>query len=643
MRMPRSPFVLVSLFLCLFFSQFAYSQDWESVMAMVADESQENISEEDFSDLEELFNNKLNINDLSDDDFSVFFFLTDFEQASLAYYVNHNRPLLSMYELQFVLGLPLQKAKLLSQFCYAGPLSKSKPIEQLLREGSHVVASNTSLANVTNDDYKESNNYQGGAQKEVLRYRFQSNNELFCGVTLKKDKGEAYSLREGFDSRSMYVQIKNRGVLSNLVVGDYNVSIAQGLILSQGFSMANSLEQSGGVQSYVLSKHSSTSEFLFSRGCGASIKIGTFQITPFVSVRNLDGKPNDEVAFPFFISKTGYHRTATEIASKQAISNTMAGVHVATRVKHLQYGFAIVQHTFSFDTISARIQNADVFYTYFKRHVRLYGEFAIDKDFRFATINGVSYALSEGVLLSSSLRYYQSDYQSFMSSAEGRQSTVGNEMGIHTNMKFSLTDKLACIVDNDVFAIPKERTTMQQPAQGTCTRFKLSYKTFSGLYMYYQCGFTRQTTKTEAGFTLPKKQSHKLYMSLPISSTMVLKTSVQVSADEQNKGFLLYEDFVWKPTSTLVLSVRFANFDAPYENRLYAWEDDVMYLFSNTQYFYSGTYNYLVVKWKLCDAVTFQTKMSCTQFSEKYDLPETYDIYTNHRKVTVNLMLQVQI
>jgi len=210
MGMPRSPFTLVSLFLCLFFSQFAYSQDWESVMVMVADESQENISEEDFSDLEELFNNKLNINDLSDDDFSVFFFLTDFERASLAYYVTHNRPLLSVYELQFVLGLPLQKAKLLSQFCYVAPISKSKPIEQLLREGSHVVASNTSLTNVKNDDYKESNNYQGGAQKEVLRYRFQSNNELFCGVTLKKDKGEAYSLREGFDSRSMYVQIKNR-------------------------------------------------------------------------------------------------------------------------------------------------------------------------------------------------------------------------------------------------------------------------------------------------------------------------------------------------------------------------------------------------------------------------------------------------
>ena len=78
-------------------------------MAMVSDETQDAASEDDFSDLEELFNNKLNINDLSDDDFSVFFFLTDFEQASLAYYVAHNRPLLSMYELQFVLGLPLQK------------------------------------------------------------------------------------------------------------------------------------------------------------------------------------------------------------------------------------------------------------------------------------------------------------------------------------------------------------------------------------------------------------------------------------------------------------------------------------------------------------------------------------------------------
>lgn len=643
MGMPRSPFTLVSLFLCLFFSLSAYSQDWEIVMAMLADESRETISEDDFSDWEELYNNKLNINDLSDDDFSAFFFLTDFERASLAYYVNHNRPLLSVYELQFVLGLPLQKAKLLSQFCYAGPLSRSKPIEQLLREGRHVVASNTSLTNVKNDDYKESNNYQGGAQKEVLRYRFQSYNSLFCGVTLKKDKGEAFSLREGFDSQSMYVQIKNRGVLSNLIVGDYKVSIAQGLMLSQGFSMANSLEQSGGVQSYVLSKHSSTSEFLFSRGCGASFNLGAFQITPFVSFRKLDGKPGDEVDFPFSISQTGYHRTDGEIASKQAIAHTMTGLQVLSGQKHWRYGFAFVQHNFSLDTLSARIQNADVFYTYFKRHVRLYGEFAIDKDFRFASIHGVSYALSEEVLLSSSLRYYQSDYQSFMSSAEGRQSSVGNEMGLNIHMKFSLTERLSCIVANDLFAMPEERTTMQQPTQGNNLRCRLSYKTFSGVYMYYQCGFTRQTSKTETGFALPQKQSHKLYMSLSISSTMVLKTSVQISAGEQSRGFLLYEDLVWKPTPTLVLSARFANFDAPYENRLYAWEDDVMYLFSNSQYFYSGTYNYLVVKWKLSEAVAFQTKASCTHFSEKYELPETYDVYQNNRKVNVNIMLQVQI
>lgn len=620
-----------------------YPQDWEIVMAMVSDETQEAASEDDFSDLEELFNNKLNINDLSDDDFSVFFFLTDFEQAILAYYVAHNRPLLSMYELQFVLGLPLQKAKLLSQFCYAAPMLKPKPIEQLLNEGRHVFASNTSLTNIKNEDYKGANNYQGGAQKEVVRYRFQSNNSLFCGVTLKKDKGEAFTLREGFDSKSMYVQVKNRGVLSNLVVGDYKVSIGQGLMFSQGFSMTSSLEESGGVQSFVLSKHSSTSEYLFSRGCGASLKFGKFQITPFVSFRKLDGKSSGEVDFPFTISQTGYHRTASEIASKQALSYTMTGLHVATLRKHWRYGLAFVQHDFSLDTLFSRIQNADVFYNYFKRQLRLYGELAIDNEFRVATIHGVHYALSEEVSFSCNVRYYQPDYQSFTSSSVGRQSSVENERGINTNMKFTLTERLSCIVANDIFVIPHEWTGIPWPSQGNVLRLRLSYKMFSGLYMYYQAGFTRQTSKTEMGFDMPQKQSHKLYVSLPISSTMVLKTSVQVSVDANNKGVLLYEEFVWKPTPMLAVSARFANFDAPYENRLYAWEDDVMYLFSNSQYFYSGTYNYLVVKWKVTDFVTFQTKVSCTNFSEKYDLPESYDVYENHRRMNMNLLLQIQI
>ena len=99
--------------------------------------------------------------------------------------------------------------------------------------------------------------------------------------------GESFNLKKGFDSQSMYVQIKNRGSLANLVLGDYKVSIGQGLLLSQGSTFVSSIEQSGGTQSVVLSKHSATSEYTFSRGVGATYNIGNFQVTPFISVRKI--------------------------------------------------------------------------------------------------------------------------------------------------------------------------------------------------------------------------------------------------------------------------------------------------------------------------------------------------------------------
>ncbi|MCQ2959069.1 MAG: hypothetical protein MJ198_02650 [Bacteroidales bacterium] len=644
MRMPRSPIIFISIFiLCLCMSLSCFSQDWDDILPLIESENDGENTDDEYSFLEDLYHSKLNLNELTEEDCSTFIFLSDFEKQSLLYYVEHNKPLFSVYELQFVLGLPKEKAFLLSQFCVVKPIEEKLSLSELIKKGKHIFACNTSFVNVSGKEYSSYYNYAGGAQKEVVRYRFQSENSLYWGITLKKDKGENLSLKNGFDSQSFYVQLKKHGLISNIVLGDYKVSIAQGLTLSQGGSFGNSLEQSGVVQNAVLSKYSSTSEYAFSRGFGATINCNRLKVTPFISYRRLDGKIKDDTNFPFTINKTGYHRTIAEIENKKQISYSMIGCHTMYEWNRLRIGISALQHSFSKDSVSAKIRNASVFYNYFHRHLRLYGEYALDGNLNFATIHGMQYALSDEVQLSQSLRNYSSRYESFMSSAQGKQSTAGNELGWTINVRITTGSRTTLYISNDLFSMPTERTLMKYPTKGNTLRVKYWYKTFTGLSAYYQCSYVNQTEKNEDGFELSGKYSHKIYVSYPIRKDLQLKTSLLYVFKSEEGGLMLYSDVVWKPLKTLSFSCRFAQFNAAYENRLYAWEDDVMYMFSNAQYYYSGTYWYFLTKYKIGNHFIAQLKLSQTQYSDDYELPDSYDLYPEHRKLNCNILLQIEL
>jgi len=248
------------------------------------------------------------------------------------------------------------------------------------------------------------------------------------------------------------------------------------------------------------------------------------------------------------------------------------------------------------------------------------------------------------VLFSTSIRLYQNDYQSFNASAEGRQSAVENEMGWRSNVKVPLNQNLTLILDNDLFAMPNERTTIRMPSKGDVVRVKLSYVRRQLFKAYYQYSLVTQTQKSESGFEICKRLKQSGMVSFFPDKTVQMKLAAQMSSQNGESGFLVYEDVLYKPVKhPFSVSARFAQFDASYENRLYAWEDDVQYAFSSSQYFYAGTYWYVLLKWKPTTHINLQTKLIQTNYSDKYELPETYDLYKDNRKLAVHVLVQFSL
>lgn len=627
----------------------SFSQEFEEIIYSISSVTQQEYTTEQLEELQEQFLHPLNLNAISEEDCNAFIFLSSFEQKSLWDFISKNKPLQSIYEIQLVLGLPLEKAQLLSKFCIVEPTKKIITLQDLLTKGSHTFALSNSSECISFLKYSTENPYEGNPIKQVFRYRYHAYNSVYWGFTCKKDPGEAISFKNSplYDFQSLYFQIKNIGTFSNIVAGNYKLQIGQGLIVWQGGFYGKSLEQINSNSLCSISKQSSSNEYGYLQGVASTFTFSKFTITPFISSVKIDGKSkSDSINFPFQLYETGYHRTNTEIKYKQAIQHTLFGIHTQYSFHKLKLGLTYVQQLFIDDSIHHTMKNMSFSYAYKNKTTTLFGETALDRNLNIATINGLQYNLNSDVLFTGIFRNYSPSYQSFMSKAFSEQTVVQNEIGLYSRIDCILMQFVRFQCSHDIFYMPHNRYFVYASTHGTESSSKLEYKTFSGFSASYQYSFE---SKTEAVFetaikeTIEQtKQFHKIKCSIPIHPKLRIQMGLllsNVSKNSISKGVLLFQDLQYKPTEKLTITIRYAQFDAPYEARIYAWEDNVLYSFSSSQYYYAGTQLYGIIKYKITPKFQIQSKISSTQYSHTYELPESYNAYSNKNKIVGNVIV----
>ncbi|MDR0941007.1 MAG: hypothetical protein LBM68_02145, partial [Bacteroidales bacterium] len=109
--------------------------------------------------------------------------------------------------------------------------------------------------------------------------------------------------------------------------------------------------------------------------------------------------------------------------------------------------------------------------------------------------------------------------------------------------------------------------------------------------------------------------------------------------NEKIKGFVVYQDIVYKPIKTLKLFVRYAQFNADYDARLSAWEDNVQYAYSSQSYFYEGSQCAAVIKYNFNKRLYVEGKCSKTFYRHPETLPAHYSLYKNSNPLTYNFFM----
>lgn len=558
----------------------------------------ENISEELLERMEmSQMGGLLNLNDLSYEQAVNQLQLSDYQYYQLQLYIEEYGQLYSIYELDAIEGFMEKDRLRLAVLAVIGPPPKSKPtFKELWKASKSVlwVRYGQVVERQAGYDTTRANHYEGSPAHVQFRYDYHVRQYFGFRIAGEKDAGEPFFRGEqkyGFDHYSGSVYVKNLKWLKCAVLGDYRLNFGQGLVL--GSSM---MSGKGGDVSTIrrfaegVRPVATTNESELFRG--GAVTLG-----------------NSKWLGSLFVGDV----TETN-------SNAFGGA-VSYRRAHFSVGLHTVCFGDYADTALAREKwqalfcpkhvNAGLSYHAVWRKQLFFGEMAVNEKGKVSMLHTAVFTVNPVFRFATLVRYYTTGYEAPMGRAFRVTSGDCGEFGTYLAGHLVLSRKVETDFFFDYYRLLWLSYQTDAPIQGvdggmtlTC---RLSRK--STLMMRYQW---RSKPKNASGEDhlrrLAGLNRHRIRLQWSNEPFPLLKLKTEVSAvfdrtdgAKWNKGILMYQDVVLnfrKPQLSLYLRVAYFDTDS-YDERLYAYENDVYYAFTVGSYYYQGMRAYLMLRYKI--------------------------------------------
>lgn len=559
----------------------------------------ENVTEEMLERVEEMRRNaKPNLNDLSYEVAVNLLHLTDYQYYQLQLYIEEYGQLYSVYELPAVDGFTDTDMRHLAERAVVEPPPPQRPtFRQLLKAGKNVfwVRYGQVLERQAGYDTSRASHYAGSPAHVQFRYDYSVRQHFGFRIAGEKDAGEAFfrgEQRQGFDHYSGSVYVKNLRWLKYAVVGDYRLNFGQGLVL--GSSMMSG--KGGGV--------SAARRF----GDGIRPVATTNESTLFRGGAVTLGNSN--------WSGSAFAGRVTES------DNTALGGALSYKRARFAVGGQIVCYGSFADSASWRQRwlsllhpdklNASLSYQAVAGRTLLFGEAAVDGKGHPALLQAALVQVSPVFRVAALLRYYATGYQSPMGSGFRASSGDCGELGAYLTGHLVLSRKVEVDIFFDYYRLLwlSYRTDAPVPGMDAGLALSCNLSRKSTLTARYQWK-SRPKNESEDMYMhrLDEQCRHRLRLQWNCAPLPVLKTKTEVSmvfnkssSDNQwRKGLLMYQDLacnILRPQLSLHLRIAYFDTDS-YDERLYAYENDVYYAFTVGSYYYQGLRACLLLRYKV--------------------------------------------
>ena len=581
----------------------------------------------------------INLNQASFEDLIKLNLLTDIQCNSILSYRNKYGHFLTVFELVSIETLSPKTIEVLIPFVFVGPLlSQKTDWKNVFTYGKNEIILRYQSVLESKDGYlpqpdsvlqaNPNKSYLGDPNKYYLRYKYAYKDKLQFGFTAEKDPGETFfkgKQKYGFDFYSGHIIARDLGPVKKIIIGDYQANFGQGLTLWSGFNLGKSpqvlnIKQYGnGIRAYT-----SANEANYFRGTALTFGQGKFETTLLASYKKIDANLSnqDSLDTGSFISAfqiTGNHRTVNENDKRKRVNQLVLGGATSYQLPNFKLNFTgiytkydtpfepnlSVYKQFSFTGLSHFSAGLD--YQYLHKNIVLFGEVSTSLNNKYSVLNGLIWKVDSRIDLVFLHRYLdKSDQQLYSSNFTG---TSSNQNGLYIGTNAKITKKLNVSAYYDFYTSKWLKYQIDGPSHSRELFVQANFKAsrYANFYLRLKDRVLEKNSKDPSFGSVSQDQVHitsvRFNYSQRINHQISLKSRVEWlnyrHGDYKSRGLLMFQDIIYKVKKIpLRIYGRYAIFDTDsYDSRIYAYENDLLFVFSVPAHYYKGFRSYLMIRY----------------------------------------------
>lgn len=688
--------VLITVCL-LIFSSLVLGQREEEKQAIIEQRIEfigESIEDSDidlttfFDDLFAFYDNPINLNMTTQEELMRLHLLTDLQIVSLLHYRDFFGDFISIYELAAIEEIDRITLEMILPFVTVDLVQKDNfQWKNAVRYGTHEILMRYQNTFEQKEGYIPKSDsilalfpnrqYLGSSDKLYFRYRNTYKDRLSWGVTGEKDAGEEFfrgTQKQGFDFYSAHLFARKLWKFNAIALGDYQVNVGQGLTMWSGFGIGKSANVMNGKRFATgLRPYTSVNENQFLRGGAVNLQFGGWDMIYFASSKKIDANVNAGDSLDFFDNNfssfqiSGLHRTPSEMANRNALQQTILGSEIAYRGENFRIGISSVYTKFdqplSIDTTGYKkfkfdgdqLLTSGINYRFYIRKMTLFGETAASDNLKFGTVNGLAWHVDPRLDLLVIYRNYDKAFQSLYSTGFSESSDNTGERGIYIGAQARINKRLSVNAYYDQFKFTYYKWLTNDVSIGREFFVQLNFEPRRGssFYLRLRNKVTERNTKDDVfgvkGQVQIIKNTVRLNYDQRINNQWSFKTRIEWVGHQydevKSRGLVFFQDLKFSlKRIPLTIYGRYAIFDTDnYDSRIYAYENDLLGVFSIPSYYYKGIRTYLMLKYEIGRTVDIWLRWDVFSYAHQDSISSGLEEIQGNEKTTVKLQLKIKL
>jgi hypothetical protein len=641
------------------------------------------------ADLEYLRNHPVNLNNVTFPELNQLTFLSDIQINNLFLYIQAYGALFSTAELSAIegfdsvtvnkilpyvtLGKPAQEHKLsFNGLFHSGRQELIVRYQQVLQNQKGYTGS---------DSLKGANPeavYLGSRQKFMFRYKYTYYDRLSIGIAGEKDPGEQFfkgNQLYGMDFYSGYLALKNTGILKTLILGNFRADFGQGLVIGNGLSFLSFTgitglrKVSGGIRPAL-----SVNETGYLRGVASALSIKNIDVSIFYSTHRMDATPlltdtsTGTVLQASSIGGSGLHRLPSEIENKNSVREQIVGGNISFRGNRFLVGITSCYSHWStqirprsdpynrFVLSGNENLNAGLDFQVSLRRIYLFGEGGRSMNGGVAWLLGAQFIPGDRLSFSLLLRDYQKNYQDLAGNAYGQNGLNANERGILVSLTARPFAGFTVFAFADLFQFPWLKYQVDGSSDGYEYQVQGDYSVGHSVLMRLRLRMNKRNINNSESegpiHQLGESKSLNIRYQLDwnLAPSWQLKSRLEYIKNMKepsynHAGYMMCQGLSFKPAVKPVsVTLLYTLFDTDsYNERIYNYENDVLFGYSIPAYYGKGIRINLLIEWSPWKRFTLWIKYANTYYADRNTIGTGLDQIDGHNKSDLTCQVRFRL